>query len=396
MSVQPIVSVTFSKNMQKQPPKSSFVKNNVASNNFELPGYKMSFGMAHVDVPKIKRVYELSEKYTTTVDANPLKTRLDEIESTELKEICNEIVEKEQSFLPVIFTKPTDFQTKRLIAHKPAEGVLKVMNDFIKENCANAEEILKKIYLTPDVNGQIPLMTFDRVEDIIEMNNALSEKDALDVYRYKNPKEPNKHMIFELDKEGMIAEVIKKLSNSKEALKGILFATDYNNNFVNMGGVDIKQFLETYKNDKSTIVKYLFTDGDRPYSLNTLLLGSAEDDTINNIFSFLTQNRNYDLLISLCSNKDRYDHLFTDAVNPFNATTLNDNIMKLITDSDLTIRDSLDMLKKNINFLCKHNGVGVMNMIEENLNEQLREAIRVAKQSKEELSSYCHHCDTEG
>lgn len=374
MSIKAISQVTLTNKIQNQsksnPTKTTSLQ---TGNSYQLPSYHVSFGMARIDLEKLKTgLYERDIYFKTDEDGNIPARAMDE---EMLKATVDKLNNTENAVYVFDLFKTKNPLTGELIAHSPKEGVLKVMSESLLKH-PNGEEILKKIYLTPDNHGCLPVHTFSRLEDHKEMARFFNNAELAEIYTT----ETKNQKLLPSDiakKDGVNAYIIELFEdNTDKTLKEIFLHENNNHNEhpkLN-GPKDMKAFLKAFNDNDVSLENYFIESYDEKYFsrefLSSSIFPSETIDMLNQLHSQLIGSfphllKDIYTLPILCSTSLK--NQLHDNIKPDYAK----NIMDLITNSDLDLEDSLEVLEVNKEFLEEQN-IEDLDIVEDYLKNAIK------------------------
>lgn len=363
------------------------------TNSFEFPrynAYNVPFGMARLDTEKIEKVSELENKYFKPNEFGD--TGGYNNFHLYYRTVVNELMEVEPKLVEKLFTTKNG-EKQKLIAHSvygSDNKKQKFMNDSVLK-LENGQEILNRIYLTEDSQGNIPAHYFSDIENFKEMMKVL-DKDTLKkvVLADNNPKKevPGEDTF---GKDGIRAVIMEQFAEDKKTLNEIVFHKNLKNEYPALQGKeDLEMFLKLFADDKESIRKYFIKNkkvenkNKNKNKIRNFFIKNKEQS--NNNKEYLTDffkmvNRKQVLLDAMHNSfietdpkllKDIYTLSNEEGymLNYDRASALTENMLQLITNSDLSAEDSLEVLSKNRDFLSRHTDIS-LDLIEEYLNEQI-------------------------
>lgn len=361
------------------------------SNSFEFPrynAYNVSFGMARLDTEKIKKISELENKYF----------KPDEFGDTEgynkfhlyYRAVVNELMEVEPKLVEKLFTTQNG-EKQKLIAHSvygSDNKKQKFMNETVLK-LENGQEILNRIYLTEDSQGNIPAHYFNDIENFKDMIKVLDKDTLKKVLLADNNSKKDIPGTNKSVKDGVRAIIMEQFADDKKVLKDVVFHTNLKQDYPALQGKeDLEMFLKLFADDKESIRKYFIKnkkiENKNKNKIRNFFIKNKEQS--NNNKQYLTDflkmvNRKQVLLDAMHNSfmetdpkllKDIYTLSNEEGfmLNYDRASALTENMLQLITNSDLSAEDSLEVLSKNRNFLSRHTDIS-LDLIEKYLNEQI-------------------------
>lgn len=370
------------------------IKPSQNTNSFEFPRYNasnISFGMARLDMEKIKKVSELENKYLKpnglgdTEGYNKFQIYY--------RTIVSELMAVEPKLVEKLFTTKNG-EKQKLIAHSvygSDNNKQKFMCDSVLK-LENGQELLKRIYLTEDSQGNVPAHYFSDTENFKVMIKVLDKDTLKKVLLADNTAEKDIPGSNKAVKDGVRAIIMEQFADDKKVLKDIVFHTNLKQNYpVLQGKEDLEMFLKLFADDKESIRKYFIknvkteNENKNKNTIKNLFKKKNKEQTNNNkeylTDFFKTVNRKQVLLDAMHNSfmetdpkllKDIYTLSNEEGfmLNYDRASAFAENMLQLITDSDLSPEDSLEVLSKNRDFLSRHTEIS-LDLVEKYLNEQI-------------------------
>lgn len=361
------------------------------TNSFEFSrynAYNVSFGMARLDKEKIEKVSELENKYFKPDKFGDTEgyNKFDHYYRT----VVNELMAVEPKLVERLFTTKNG-ERQQLIAHSvygTDNNKQKFMCDSVLK-LENGQELLNRIYLTEDSQGNVPAHYFGNIENFKVMIEVLDKDILKKVVLADNNVNKDIPGTNQAVKDGVRAIVMKQFADDKKALKDIVFHTNLKQDYPTLQGKeDLEMFLKLFADDKESIREYFIknqkTENENKNKLRSFFMKSKGQSKNNKEYltDFLKMVNNKQVLLDALHNSfiETHPKLLKDIytlkneegvmINHNRASALAKNMLQLITDSDLSAEDSIEVLSKNRDFLSKHTDMS-LDLIEEYLKEQI-------------------------
>lgn len=373
MKLSALSSVNNQTYIQKQ--QKQVHKNHTAqsyNNSFSLPDYKVTFGMARIDMQKLKKNYEIKTKYLTPDDKGNIPAFYMEAEA--LSELLDEVDKLDyRAVLNLLETK--NEKNGKSILHDADLAKQKVVHENLNKY-PNKVLTLMEMYIEPDNEGQLPAHTFTDTKQFELLRDTLNKSLLKKIYttetRHDHYLPFHTYGINKLDH--LQAEVIRYFEDDEETLKKIFLHEDCGYDYpLPAGPESASEFVKVFKDDDKFLESYFFSEDEVSEVKDKKTLrnfyNSLSKDTCKILFNALHEqliDTNPKIL------KELYTHNKEDGSPLSELPEHAERVLNLITDSDLSEEDSLKVLKFNKGILEKYN-VQDLDLIESYLEDKVRE-----------------------
>lgn len=371
MKLSALSSVNNQTYVQKQ--QKQVHKNHTAqsyNNSFNLPDYKVSFGMARIDLQELKKDYEIKTKYLTPDDKGNIPAFYMEAEA--LSELLDEVDKLDyRAVLNLLETK--NEKNGKSIIHDADLAKQKVVHEKLNKY-PNKVLALMEMYIEPDNEGQLPAHTFTDAKQFELLRDTLNKSLLKKIYttETKDEKAFPSHTYGVMKLDHLQAEVIKTFDDDKDTLKRIFLSADSDGDYPMLAGpASALEFIKVFKNDDNVLESYFLGKNKSEGSADEVILNGfyLPDNDFPKVLDTI-----HEQLID--SNPKILKELYTHNYNYREPISLTGEhakrIMQLVTDSDLNEKDSLEVLKFNKEILKEYN-VKDLNLIELYLEDKVRE-----------------------